>query len=145
MAAPKKIINLVEKFERNIEAYQSNHYNGAQVRQEFINPFFEALDDTYDVLIRRMEHIGAVEKISSVMGPEGYAIAFWPSAYVVELTREIDAQKESPVDIVEQLKNRIRQNPWTAWPIIIILALAFLIPAINQFWELARKVAGLCK
>jgi hypothetical protein len=43
MAAPKEIINLVEKFERNIEAYQSNHYNEAQVRQEFINPFFEAL------------------------------------------------------------------------------------------------------
>lgn len=41
--APKEIINLVNKFERHIEAYQSNTYNETQVRREFIDPFFEAL------------------------------------------------------------------------------------------------------
>ena len=40
MAAPKKIIELVERFIRNRDAYLSGGYNEAQVRQEFINPMF---------------------------------------------------------------------------------------------------------
>jgi len=41
--ALKQISNLVERFERNIEAYQSHAYNETQLRREFIDPFFEAL------------------------------------------------------------------------------------------------------
>ncbi|MGH7273206.1 MAG: hypothetical protein ACREIQ_01940, partial [Nitrospiria bacterium] len=40
---PKQIIELVNRFERNIESYRSQGYNETQLRQEFINPFFEAL------------------------------------------------------------------------------------------------------
>ncbi len=40
---PQMIFDLIERFERNIESYRSPAYNEAQVRQEFINPFFEAL------------------------------------------------------------------------------------------------------
>ena len=43
MTAPKDIIRLVERFERNIEDYRSGKYNETQVRQEFVNPLFEAL------------------------------------------------------------------------------------------------------
>lgn len=43
MPAPKEIIELVERFECNIEEYKLGRYNEAQVRQEYINPFFEAL------------------------------------------------------------------------------------------------------
>ncbi|MGR3310645.1 MAG: Eco57I restriction-modification methylase domain-containing protein [Candidatus Brocadiales bacterium] len=43
LEVPKQIIDLVERFERNIEAYRSQGYNETQVRSEFINPFFEAL------------------------------------------------------------------------------------------------------
>ncbi|MBT4484228.1 MAG: N-6 DNA methylase [Candidatus Latescibacteria bacterium] len=43
MAAPDKIIELVERFDRNIDAYKSGHYNETQVRHEFIDPFFIAL------------------------------------------------------------------------------------------------------
>jgi len=43
MAVPKKILDLVELFQSNQDAYQSAHYNEAQTRQEFINPFFECL------------------------------------------------------------------------------------------------------
>lgn len=43
MAAPKVIIELVERFQRNIKDYQSGKYNETQVRLEFIDPFFEAL------------------------------------------------------------------------------------------------------
>ena len=41
--APKEVIELIELFERNIESYKGQGYSEAQVRQQFINPFFEAL------------------------------------------------------------------------------------------------------
>jgi len=41
--ALKQISNLVERFERNIDAYHSPAYNETQLRREFIDPFFEAL------------------------------------------------------------------------------------------------------
>ena len=43
MAAPKEIIELVERFKRNKEAYISRRYNETQLRREFIDPFFKAL------------------------------------------------------------------------------------------------------
>ena len=42
-SAPKEVIELIEQFERNIESYKGHGYSEAQVRQQFINPFFEAL------------------------------------------------------------------------------------------------------
>lgn len=43
MSTPQIIHDLVERFERNYEAYKSGSYNETQVRREFIDPFFEAL------------------------------------------------------------------------------------------------------
>ncbi len=43
MPAPQLIIGLIERFERNLDAYKSGAYNETQVRREFIDPFFEAL------------------------------------------------------------------------------------------------------
>jgi len=43
MPAPQIILDLVERFERNRDAYKSGAYNETQVRREFIDPFFEAL------------------------------------------------------------------------------------------------------
>ncbi|MBI2842095.1 MAG: restriction endonuclease subunit M, partial [Armatimonadetes bacterium] len=40
---PDALIELVERFERNKEAYKSGAYNETQVRREFIDPFFELL------------------------------------------------------------------------------------------------------
>ncbi|HUT29947.1 MAG TPA: hypothetical protein VMX13_09155, partial [Sedimentisphaerales bacterium] len=40
---PPTIVELVETFDRNIDAYTNQAYNEAQVRREFIDPFFEAL------------------------------------------------------------------------------------------------------
>ncbi len=41
--APKEVKELVERFAGNIEDYKRQGYNEAQVRREFIDPFFEAL------------------------------------------------------------------------------------------------------
>jgi hypothetical protein len=43
LAAPKEIVDLVERFENNLESYKSGHYNENQVRREFVDPFFKAL------------------------------------------------------------------------------------------------------
>jgi hypothetical protein len=43
MAFPDKVAELVERFERNVDAYKSGDYKEARVRAEFIDPFFEAL------------------------------------------------------------------------------------------------------
>jgi predicted type IV restriction endonuclease len=43
MPAPSELIDLVERFERNLEVYKSGQYNEAQVRREYIDPLFELL------------------------------------------------------------------------------------------------------
>jgi hypothetical protein len=43
LAAPGKILDLVDTFGRNADDYRSAGYNEARVRQEFINPFFKSL------------------------------------------------------------------------------------------------------
>ncbi len=48
MPAPDHVKNLVERFENNREAYRSGKYNETQLRNEFLNPFLEALG--WDVL-----------------------------------------------------------------------------------------------
>jgi len=40
---PAEIIELVDKFERNLEAFKHTSYKEEQLKQEFINPFFKAL------------------------------------------------------------------------------------------------------
>jgi hypothetical protein len=42
-AAPSAILDLVERFRRNRDSYRDPAYKEAQVRREFIDPFFEAL------------------------------------------------------------------------------------------------------
>ena len=43
MAAPSEIVELVERFRLNLDAYKRDEYKEAHVRVEFIDPFFEAL------------------------------------------------------------------------------------------------------
>jgi len=40
---PSRVIELIEIFDRNIEAYRSQQYNETQLRREFIDPFFDEL------------------------------------------------------------------------------------------------------
>src|SRR5436305_837020 len=47
MAAPGRVLELIERFDRNRIAYRSEQYNEARLRIEFLNPFFE--DQGWDV------------------------------------------------------------------------------------------------
>jgi len=42
-SAPQQILDLVERFDKNLESYKSPAYNEEQLRSEFLEPFFEAL------------------------------------------------------------------------------------------------------
>lgn len=43
MPAPREILDLVERFDRNRDAYKSGDYNETQLRREFLDTFFTAL------------------------------------------------------------------------------------------------------
>ena len=43
MTAPKEILDLVKRFNDNLDAYRSGEYNETQLRREFLDPFFAAL------------------------------------------------------------------------------------------------------
>jgi len=51
MAPPAVVAELVERFRTHCDTYRSADYNEAQLRQDFLNPFFEALG--WDVYNRR--------------------------------------------------------------------------------------------
>ena len=49
MASPTVIAELVERFASHVETYRGPDYNEAQLREEFVNPFFDALGwDVYN-------------------------------------------------------------------------------------------------
>ncbi len=76
MSAPEEIHELIERFDRNLDTYRSCRYNEAQVRQEFINPFFNALG--WDVYNRQgyaeaykdVIHEDAIKVGSAVKAPD---------------------------------------------------------------------------
>lgn len=41
--APRQVLELVARFRENLSAYKSPHYNEAQLRKEFLDPFFKEL------------------------------------------------------------------------------------------------------
>ena len=50
LKCPENVVDLIQRFERNIESYRNQGYNETQLRREFIDPFFEALG--WDVINR---------------------------------------------------------------------------------------------
>lgn len=49
MPAPQEVVDLVDRFERNIDQYQSPAYKEARLRQEFLDPLFGSLGwDVYN-------------------------------------------------------------------------------------------------
>ena len=43
MSAPREILDLVARFDQQLDAYRSGQYNETQLRREFLDPFFKAL------------------------------------------------------------------------------------------------------
>ena len=75
MPAPENIHRLVKRFEEQLDSYRSSKYNEAQLRHEFLNPFFEALG--WDLFNR-----------------QGYAETY--KEVVVEDSLEVEGAAKSP-------------------------------------------------
>lgn len=115
MTAPKEIEDLVSRFEQNIESYKSAHYNETQVRQEFVDPFFEALG--WDVNNRQ----GFAEAYKDVVLEESIRVG--ASTRAPDYSFRIGGQrkffletKKPSVDIKEDIAPafQLRRYAWTA-------------------------------
>jgi len=76
LAAPQAVIELVERFDRNVESYRSGQYNETQLRREFIDPLFKALgwdvdnEKGYAEAYKDVVHEDAIKVGSSTKAPD---------------------------------------------------------------------------
>lgn len=120
MAVPAVILRLVERFEEHRGQYRSGKYNEAQLRQEFLNPLFEALGwDVYNrkgcaETCREVVHEDAIKIGGRTKAPDycfragGGVRSFFVRCFV--------EAKTAPVDIREGAcpAFQLRRYAWSA-------------------------------
>jgi type I restriction-modification system DNA methylase subunit len=113
--ALKQISNLVERFERNIEAYRNPAYNETQLRREFVDPFFEALG--WDVTNKA----GYAEQYKDVIHEDAIKIAGVTKApdycFRIGGARKFFLETKKPsIDIKDQTSPayQLRRYAWSA-------------------------------
>jgi hypothetical protein len=113
--ALEQISSLVERFERNIEAYRRPAYNETQLRREFIDPFFEALG--WDVANKA----GYAEQYKDVVHEDAIKVAGATKApdycFRIGGVRKFFLETKKPsVDIKDQLSPayQLRRYAWSA-------------------------------
>ncbi|MBF8295115.1 MAG: type restriction enzyme Eco57I (Endonuclease Eco57I), partial [Bacteroidetes bacterium] len=115
MTAPKEIIKLVERFERNRDQYTSGNYNEAQLRQEFLNPFFSALgwdvenQQGYAEPYKEVIHEDAIKIGSATKAPD--------YAFRIGGTRKFFVEAKNPsVNLKEDISPsyQLRRYAWSA-------------------------------
>ena len=127
--ALKQISNLVERFERNIEAYRSPAYNETQLRREFIDPFFETLG--WDVANKA----GYAEQYKDVVHEDAIKIAGATKApdycFRIGGVRKFFLETKKPsIDIKDQVSPayQLRRYAWSA---------KFSLSILTDFEEMA--------
>ena len=115
MTAPAIIQDLVNRFRDSRELYRSGRYNEAQLRQEFLNPLFEALGwDMYNrsnfaPQYREVIHEDSLEDQGSVKAPD--------YAFRIGSTRKFFVEAKKPaVDIRYDIHPayQLRRYAWNA-------------------------------
>ena len=103
MTAPDNLYQLVEKFERDQSRFQQPDYNEAQLRQEFVNPFFATLGwDVGDS--KQVLHEAGLRSGGSVKHPDYSFLAGSRRAFYVE-TKKPSINIGSSVEPAEQLRS----------------------------------------
>ncbi len=114
LAAPKEIVDLVKRFESNLESYKSGHYNETQVRREFVDPFFKALgwdtdnEQGFAEAYKDVIHEDAVKVGTTTKAPDySFRIGGQPKFF-------LEAKKPS-VDIKDDIHPafQLRRYAWT--------------------------------
>ncbi len=115
MAVPGKVIELVERFAYNIDAYKHGKYNETQVRREFIDPLFTSLgwdvdnEQGYAEAYKDVVHEDAIKVGRATKAPDyGFRIGGVRKFFV-------EAKKPS-VDIKEDTHPayQLRRYAWSA-------------------------------
>jgi len=113
--ALNQVSNLVDRFQNNIEAYQSHAYNETQLRVEFIDPFFEAFG--WDITNKA----GFAEQYKDVIHEDAIKIAGATKApdycFRIGGVRKFFLETKKPsVDIKDQTSPayQLRRYAWSA-------------------------------
>ncbi len=115
MPAPWEILELVARFEQQLEAYKSGRYNETQVRREFLDPFFKALGWDID------NEQGFAEAYKDVIHEDAIRISGATKApdycFRIGGTRKFFLEAKKPsVDIKEDVSpaHQLRSYGWSA-------------------------------
>jgi hypothetical protein len=113
--APEAVIELVERFERQRDAYRSGDYNEARLRREFLDPFFSALG--WDMDNRR----GYAEPYKEVIHEDSIKVGGGTKApdycFRIGSTRKFFVEAKKPsVNIKEDTSPayQLRRYAWTS-------------------------------
>ena len=115
MTAPAIIQDLVNRFRDSRELYRSGRYNEAQLRQEFLNPFFEALGwdmvnrSNFAPQYREVIHEDSLDDEGSLKAPD--------YAFRIGTTRKFFVEAKKPaVDIRYAIHPayQLRRYAWNA-------------------------------
>ena len=144
---PQSIIDLVEAFDRNLDSYRSALYKEAEVRREFIDPFFEALG--WDVQNRRkyaehykdVIHEPALEDSSGNSAPD---YSFQPGG---QLKFYVEAKKPSiDIDRDAAPAHQVRMYGWTKQlPVSILTNFAQFAVYDCRFEPVASDLASVAR
>ncbi len=115
MTAPREIVDLVERFDRYKDQYTSGNYNEAQLRQEFLNPFFAELG--WDVENRQ----GYAEPYKEVIHEDAVKVGTATKApdysFRIGGTRKFFVEAKNPsVNLKEDISPayQLRRYAWSA-------------------------------
>jgi predicted type IV restriction endonuclease len=115
MAAPREIIDLIERFTCNHDAYRSREYNETETRREFIDPFFKALgwdidnEQGYAEAYKDVVHEDAIKVGGATKAPD-YAFRIGGvRKFFVEAKRPVVDIKNDPEPAYQ-----LRRYAWSA-------------------------------
>ncbi|MBI3461715.1 MAG: Eco57I restriction-modification methylase domain-containing protein [Planctomycetes bacterium] len=115
MTAPREVLELVNRFDRNVESYRSGQYNETQLRREFLDPFFECLG--WDVNNR----LGLAEAYKDVIHEDAIKVGGATEApdycFRIGGTRKFFVEAKKPaINIKDQISPayQLRRYAWSA-------------------------------
>ncbi len=115
MPAPREILDLVARFEQQLDAYKSGQYNETQLRREFLDPFFKALgwdidnEQGYAEAYKDVIHEDAIRMGSATKAPD--------YCFRIGGTRKFFLEAKKPsVDIKQDISpaHQLRSYGWSA-------------------------------
>jgi len=115
MPAPKKVLKLIERFERNRDAYRSHEYNETQARREFIDPLFKALgwdvtnEKGYAEGYKEVIHEDAIKVGGATKAPDYCFRIGGTRRFFVEAKRPSVGIKDDPIPAYQ-----LRRYAWSA-------------------------------